>query len=54
MGDYVDIEGAYSSYIFLYGLLAILALGIFALTQEGTEDDDDSDSGGGGGLMQPI
>mgnify|MGYP001337453462 CR=1 FL=1 len=52
MGEYIDV-GIQTSILPLSIILSSIALGIFALFGEETENDDDDDSGSGG-LMQPI
>jgi hypothetical protein len=44
------LEGGFG---LISGLVSLVALGIYALTQGDTGNDDD-DSSPGGGLMQPV
>ena len=53
MGEYIDV-GIESSILPLSIILSSIALGIFALFGEETENDDDDSDSGSGGLMQPI
>ena len=53
MGEYIDI-GIQTSILTLSIILSSIALGIFALFGEETENDDDDSDSGSGGLMQPI
>ena len=52
MGEYIDV-GIQTS-ILPTIILSSIALGIFALFGEETENDDDDSDSGSGGLMQPI
>ena len=53
MGEYIDV-GIQTSILPLSIVLSSIALGIFALFGESTENDDDDSDSGSGGLMQPI
>ena len=53
MGEYIDV-GIQSSFLPLSIILSSIAIGIFALFGEETENDDDDSDSGSGGLMQPI
>ena len=53
MGEYIDV-GLQTSIIPITLLLSSLALGVYALFGEETENDDDDSDSGSGGLMQPI
>lgn len=55
MGELVDLGTATSGGIgALSALLSLVAVGIYALLQDRTENNDDDDSSPGGGLMQPV
>lgn len=54
MGELIDVgSDLQSAYGVVSGLISVLALGLFALFQNGKQNDDD-DSNPGGGLMQPV
>ena len=53
MGEYINV-GIENSVFPLTIILSSIALGIFALFGEETENDDDDSDSGSGGLMQPI
>jgi len=53
MGEYIDV-GIQTSILPLSIILSSIAIGIFALFGEETENDDDDSDSGSGGLMQPI
>jgi len=53
MGEYIDV-GIQSSILPLSIILSSIALGVFALFGDETENDDDDSDSGSGGLMQPI
>ena len=50
MGEYIDV-GIQTSILPLSIILSSIALGIFALFGEETENDDDDSDSGSGGLM---
>ena len=55
MGELIDLGSGFSGgFSLVSGLVSLVALGIFALTQDGQENNDDDDSNPGGGLMQPV
>ena len=54
MGEVIDLgTGLQGGYGLISGLISLIALGVYALTQGDTGNDDD-DSTPGGGLMQPV
>jgi hypothetical protein len=54
MGELMDVSGGLEGgFGLISGLVSLVALGIYALTQGDTGNDDD-DSSPGGGLMQPV
>ena len=53
MGEYINV-GIENSLFPLTLILSSLALGVYALLGEETENDDDDSDSGSGGLMQPI
>ena len=55
LGDVIDLGSGLSGggFSLVSSLLGLVAVGVYALLQEGTSNDDD-DSGPGGGLMQPV
>ena len=53
MGEYIDI-GIQTPILPLTIIVSSIALGIFALFGDETENDDDDSDSGSGGLMQPI
>ena len=53
MGEYIDI-GMQTPVLPLTIIVSSIALGIFALFGDETENDDDDSDSGSGGLMQPI
>ena len=53
MGEYIDVS-IQSSVLPLTIVLSSLALGLYALLGNETENDDDDSDSGSGGLMQPI
>lgn len=53
MGEFIDPIGS-SGFVGLFSsLIGAVALGIYALWQDDSQNDDD-DSTPGGGLMQPV
>lgn len=54
MGELIEVGRSSTGVMPLVStLVSVLALGLFALFQDGGSNDDD-DSGPGGGLMQPV
>ena len=53
MGEYINV-GIENSVFPLTIILSSIALGMYALFGEETENDDDDSDSGSGGLMQPI
>ena len=54
MGELIDLGSGFSvGFSLVSALVSLVALGIYALTQDSQENDDD-DSNPGGGLMQPV
>ena len=53
VAEFIDPIASGSSLSLLGSLVGAVALGVFALWQNDTENDDD-DSSPGGGLMQPV
>ncbi len=56
MGEVIYLgSGLTGGFSLMSGLVSLLALGIYALTQGDTgNNNDDDDSTPGGGLMQPV
>jgi hypothetical protein len=54
MGEVIELSSGFGGFPLLSGVLSLLALGIYALTQGDTGNNDDDDSSPGGGLMQPV
>lgn len=55
MGEVIELGSGFGGgFSLLSGVLSLLALGIYALTQGDTGNNDDDDSSPGGGLMQPV
>ncbi|MFM7634422.1 MAG: hypothetical protein ACKO7Z_02320 [Cyanobacteriota bacterium] len=55
MGEVIDLGSGFSGgFSLVSGLVSLVALGIYALTQGSQENNDDDDSNPGGGLMQPV
>jgi len=55
MGEVMEVgTGFGGSFTLLSGMMSLLALGIYALTQGDAGNNDDDDSSPGGGLMQPV
>ena len=53
MGEYIDVSIQNSILPFTI-IFSSLALGLYALLGNETENDDDDSDSGSGGLMQPI
>ncbi len=53
MGEYINV-GIENSFFPLTIILSTIAIGVYALFGEETENDDDDSDSGSGGLMQPI
>jgi hypothetical protein len=54
MGELIEVGRQSAGALQLVStVVSVLALGIYALLQDGGRNDDD-DSGPGGGLMQPV
>ena len=53
MGEYINV-GIENSVLPITIILSSIALGVYALFGEETENDDDDSDSGSGGLMQPI
>lgn len=55
MGELIDLGSGFSGgFSLVSALVSLVALGIYALTQDSQENNDDDDSNPGGGLMQPV
>lgn len=55
MGEVIDLgSGLSGGFSLVSGLISLVALGIYAFTQDSQENNDDDDSNPGGGLMQPV
>jgi hypothetical protein len=55
MGEVIEFGSGFSGgFSLLSGVLSLLALGVYVLTQGDTGNNDDDDSSPGGGLMQPV
>ncbi|MEY3462295.1 MAG: hypothetical protein RLZZ468_73 [Cyanobacteriota bacterium] len=55
MGEVIELGSGFSGgFSLVSGVVSLLALGIYALTQGDTGNNDDDDSSPGGGLMQPV
>ena len=53
MGEYIDI-GIQNSVLPFTLLISSVAVGLYALLGNETENDDDDSDSGSGGLMNPI
>ncbi len=55
MGEVIELGSGFGGgFTLLSGVVSLLALGVYALTQGDTGNNDDDDSSPGGGLMQPV
>lgn len=56
MGEVMELGGGLEgSYGLISALVSLIALGLFAVLQDGPgNNNDDDDSSPGGGLMQPV
>jgi hypothetical protein len=55
MGEVIELGSGFSGgFSLISGLVSLVALGVFALTQGDAGNNDDDDSSPGGGLMQPV
>lgn len=55
MGELIGSSTGFpADFSLLSGLMSLVALGIYALTQADRGSNDDDDSSPGGGLMQPV
>ena len=56
MGEMIELgSGLSGGFSLVSGLVSLLALGLYALTQgDANNNNDDDDSSPGGGLMQPV
>ncbi|MDA0716871.1 MAG: hypothetical protein O2839_01465 [Cyanobacteria bacterium] len=56
MGEVIGTSSALGTgFSIISGVVSLLAIGMYALLQPGSENNnDDDDSGPGGGLMQPA
>ena len=53
MGEYIDV-GLQSSILPFTLLISSVAVGVYALLGNETENDDDDSDSGSGGLMNPV
>ena len=53
MGEFIDVGLQTSIFPFTL-LISSIAIGVFALIGDETENDDDDSDSGSGGLMNPI